>query len=176
MNLEWLKCVCFGYKSVESKRAEGQLTACEVLVFHHEEMYTMGIGKLSVRQGIWRAVKKIDSSLCAYRRERESSAPFSQCALMALRSTLKLVQTTCLPWKAQAAVHQILKLRIHLRSSSSSVYEHTQGSSCWWGYNACLWSWPRTFDKGRLGDSLALYQDVLLITVRNFLMLYSFFF
>ncbi|GFZ04988.1 polyketide cyclase/dehydrase and lipid transport superfamily protein [Actinidia rufa] len=73
---------------VESKRAEGQLTACEVFLFHHEEMgIPWEIAKLGVRQGMWRAFKKIDSGLCAYRRERESRAPLLQCALMAQINT-----------------------------------------------------------------------------------------
>ncbi|XP_057463806.1 uncharacterized protein LOC130753638 [Actinidia eriantha] len=75
-------------RAVESKRAEGQLTACEVFLFHHEEMgIPWEIAKLGVRQGMWRAFKKIDSGLCAYRRERESRAPLSQCALMAQINT-----------------------------------------------------------------------------------------
>ena len=64
------------------------MSACEVLLFHHEEMgIPWEIAKLGVRQGMWGAVKKIDRGLCAYRRERESSAPLSQCALMAQINT-----------------------------------------------------------------------------------------
>ncbi|GFS44526.1 polyketide cyclase/dehydrase and lipid transport superfamily protein [Actinidia rufa] len=75
-------------RAVESKKGGGQLSACEVLLFHHEEMgIPWEIAKLGVRQGMWGAVKKIDRGLCAYRRERESSAPLSQCALMAQINT-----------------------------------------------------------------------------------------
>ncbi|CAK9170335.1 unnamed protein product [Ilex paraguariensis] len=71
-------------RAVESKRGDGQLTACEVLLFHHEDMgFSWEIAKLGVRQGMWGAVKKIDAGLRAYQRERASGAPLSQCASMA---------------------------------------------------------------------------------------------
>ncbi|KAL7165648.1 hypothetical protein ACSBR2_041345 [Camellia fascicularis] len=58
-------------RAVESKRGDGQLTACEVLLFHHEEMgIPWEIAKLGVRQGMWGAVKKIDPGLRTYQRER----------------------------------------------------------------------------------------------------------
>ncbi|KAE9451920.1 hypothetical protein C3L33_16179, partial [Rhododendron williamsianum] len=76
------------YFSVESKRGDGQLTACEVLLFHHEEMgIPWEIAKLGIRQGMWGAVKKIEPGLRAYQREKESSAPLSRCAFMARINT-----------------------------------------------------------------------------------------
>ncbi|CAL5433558.1 unnamed protein product [Camellia sinensis] len=75
-------------RAVESKRGDGQLTACEVLLFHHEEMgIPWEIAKLGVRQGMWGAVKKIDPGLRVYQRERESGASLSRCAFMAQINT-----------------------------------------------------------------------------------------
>uniref|UniRef100_A0A5B7AW92 START domain-containing protein n=1 Tax=Davidia involucrata TaxID=16924 RepID=A0A5B7AW92_DAVIN len=75
-------------RAVESKRGDGQLTACEVLLFHHEDMgIPWEIAKLGVRQGMWGAVKKIDLGLRAYQRERASRAPLSHCAFMAQVNT-----------------------------------------------------------------------------------------
>ncbi|KAF5477964.1 hypothetical protein F2P56_004567 [Juglans regia] len=74
-------------RAVESKK-DGQLTACEVLLFHHEDMgIPREIAKLGVRQGMWGAVKKIDPGLRAYQRHRASGAPLSQCAFMAQINT-----------------------------------------------------------------------------------------
>ncbi|KAI7999412.1 Phosphatidylcholine transfer protein [Camellia lanceoleosa] len=67
-------------RAVESKRGDGQLTACEVLLFHHEEMgIPWEIAKLGVQ--------KIDPGLRAYQRERESGASLSRCAFMAQINT-----------------------------------------------------------------------------------------
>ncbi|KAG2680638.1 hypothetical protein I3843_11G108500 [Carya illinoinensis] len=74
-------------RAVESKK-DGQLTACEVLLFHHEDMgIPWEIAKLGVRQGMWGAVKKIDPGLRAYQRHRASGAPLSQCAFLAQINT-----------------------------------------------------------------------------------------
>ncbi|KAK4748714.1 hypothetical protein SAY87_015300 [Trapa incisa] len=71
-------------RAVESKRVEGQLAACEVLLFHHEDMgIPWEIAKLGVRQGMWGAVKKIEPGLRAYQRERASEARLSPSALVA---------------------------------------------------------------------------------------------
>ncbi|KAL4187283.1 hypothetical protein AMTRI_Chr09g18210 [Amborella trichopoda] len=70
-------------RAVESKR-DGQLTACEVLLFHHEDMgIPWEIAKLGVRQGMWGAVKKIEPGLRAYQAARKSGAQLSHCAFMA---------------------------------------------------------------------------------------------
>ncbi|PKI64388.1 hypothetical protein CRG98_015248 [Punica granatum] len=75
-------------RAVESKRRDGQLTACEVLLFHYEDMgIPWEIAKLGVRQGMWGAVKKIDPGLRAYQRERAAGAPLSRCAFMAQINT-----------------------------------------------------------------------------------------
>ncbi|XP_059449561.1 uncharacterized protein LOC132180673 [Corylus avellana] len=71
-------------RAVESKRGNGQLTACEVLLFHHEDMgIPSEIVKLGVRKGMWGAVKKIEPGLRTYQKARASGAPLSQPAFMA---------------------------------------------------------------------------------------------
>lgn len=73
---------------VESKRGNGELTACEVMLFHHEDMgIPWEIAKLGVRQGMWGAVKKLEPGLRAYQKHRASAAPLSQSALMAQINT-----------------------------------------------------------------------------------------
>ncbi|KAK3228202.1 hypothetical protein Dsin_008064 [Dipteronia sinensis] len=75
-------------RAVESRRGDGQLTACEVLLFHHEDMgIPWEIAKLGVRQGMWGAVKKIDPGLRAYQKERASGASISRSAFMAQINT-----------------------------------------------------------------------------------------
>ncbi|KAJ4956251.1 hypothetical protein NE237_013034 [Protea cynaroides] len=75
-------------RAVESKRGGGQLTACEVLLFHHEDMgIPWEIAKLGVRQGMWGAVKKIEPGLRAYQKARASGEALSQCAFMAQINT-----------------------------------------------------------------------------------------
>ncbi|XP_022738015.1 uncharacterized protein LOC111290801 isoform X1 [Durio zibethinus] len=75
-------------QAVESRRGNGQLTACKVLLFHHEDMgIPWEIAKLGVRQGMWGMVKKIEPWLCAYQKERASLAPLSGPASMAQINT-----------------------------------------------------------------------------------------
>ncbi|XXG76217.1 hypothetical protein AAC387_Pa08g0619 [Persea americana] len=82
-------------QAVESKKGDGQLTACEVLLFHHEDMgIPWEIAKLGVRHGMWGAVKKIEPGVRAYQRARESGAPLSQCTAMAQINTK--IDTSCL--------------------------------------------------------------------------------
>lgn len=60
------------------------MSACEVLLFHHEDMgIPWEIAKLGVRQGMWGAVKKIDRGLRRYQKHMASGAPLSHCAYMA---------------------------------------------------------------------------------------------
>ncbi|KAL1294444.1 hypothetical protein HN51_055225 [Arachis hypogaea] len=69
-------------------RKDDQLTACEVLLFHHEDMgIPWEIAKLGVRQGMWGAVKKFDPALRIYKKERASGAPLSPCARSAKINT-----------------------------------------------------------------------------------------
>ncbi|KAK8658346.1 hypothetical protein V6N13_036554 [Hibiscus sabdariffa] len=75
-------------RAVESRRGNGQMTACEVLLFHYEDMgIPWEIAKLGVRQGMWATVKKIEPGLRAYQKERESLASLSQSAYMAQINT-----------------------------------------------------------------------------------------
>ncbi|XP_030530275.1 uncharacterized protein LOC115740820 [Rhodamnia argentea] len=75
-------------RAVESKKGDGQLTACEVLLFHHEDMgIPWEIAKLGVRQGMWGAVKKIDPGLRAYQKQRSSGSQLSRYAFMARINT-----------------------------------------------------------------------------------------
>ncbi|KAF7828089.1 StAR-related lipid transfer protein 7, mitochondrial [Senna tora] len=74
-------------RPAESKK-DGKMTACEVLLFHHEDMgIPWEIAKLGVRQGMWGAVKKIDPGLRAYQKERASGAPLSRCACISQITT-----------------------------------------------------------------------------------------
>lgn len=74
-------------RAAESKR-DGQLTACEVLLFHHEDMgIPWEIAKLGVRQGMWGAVKKIEPGLRAYQKHRAAGASLSRSAFMAQINT-----------------------------------------------------------------------------------------
>ncbi|KAG6538616.1 stAR-related lipid transfer protein 7, mitochondrial-like [Zingiber officinale] len=69
-------------RAAESKR-DGQMTACEILLFHHEDMgIPWEIAKLGVRQGMWGCVKKIEPGLRAYQAARRSGEPLSHFALM----------------------------------------------------------------------------------------------
>ncbi|KAL2339547.1 hypothetical protein Fmac_007487 [Flemingia macrophylla] len=75
-------------RAVESKRGTGQLTACEVLLFHHEEMgIPWEIAKLGVRKGMWGTVQKIEPGLRAYQEARASGAALSHSAFMAQVNT-----------------------------------------------------------------------------------------
>ncbi|KFK33976.1 hypothetical protein AALP_AA5G086000 [Arabis alpina] len=75
-------------RAVESKRGDGQMTSCEVLLFHHEDMgIPWEIAKLGVRQGMWGAVKKIEPGLRAYQRARAAGAGLSPSATLAQINT-----------------------------------------------------------------------------------------
>ncbi|KAJ6969550.1 hypothetical protein NC653_034168 [Populus alba x Populus x berolinensis] len=73
---------------VESRKGDGQLTSCEVLLFHHEDMgIPWEIAKLGVRHGMWGIVKKIEPGLHAYQRIRASGVTLSRPAFMAQINT-----------------------------------------------------------------------------------------
>jgi hypothetical protein len=62
--------------AVESRKSDGQKTACEVLLFHYEDMgIPKEIAKLGIRQGMWGCVKRIDPGLRAYQNARLPSCP-----------------------------------------------------------------------------------------------------
>ncbi|KAL8170378.1 hypothetical protein V2J09_022182 [Rumex salicifolius] len=71
-----------------ASRKDGEMSACEVLLFHHEDMgIPWEIAKYGVRQGMWGAVKKIDPGLRAYQKERACGALLSRSATMAHKNT-----------------------------------------------------------------------------------------
>jgi len=74
-------CASVSYLDPVKSRKDGQLTSCEVLLFHHEDMgIPWEIAKLGVRQGMWGAVKKFDPGLRTYEKQRASGVPLSPCA------------------------------------------------------------------------------------------------
>ncbi|KAL0313113.1 UNVERIFIED_CONTAM: hypothetical protein Sradi_5710600 [Sesamum radiatum] len=76
------------YSSWCIDQRDGRLTACEVLLFHHEDMgIPWEIAKLGVRQGMWGAVKKIDPGLRSYQKHRASGSPLSRSGFMAQINT-----------------------------------------------------------------------------------------
>ncbi|PSS04499.1 StAR-related lipid transfer protein like [Actinidia chinensis var. chinensis] len=75
-------------QAVASCKGNGQLTACEVILFHLEDMgIPWEIAKFGVRQGMWGTVKKIERGLRAYQKERASGAPLSRSAFLAQVNT-----------------------------------------------------------------------------------------
>ncbi|KAJ0968633.1 hypothetical protein J5N97_025550 [Dioscorea zingiberensis] len=75
-------------RPAESSKGDGQCTACEVLLFHYEDMgIPWEIAKLGVRQGMWGCVKKIEPGLRAYQIARRSGEPLSPCGTMAQINT-----------------------------------------------------------------------------------------
>ncbi|KAM3233573.1 hypothetical protein P3L10_018932 [Capsicum annuum] len=71
-------------KPVESKKGDGQLSACEVTLLHYEDMgIPKDVAKLGVRHGMWGTVKKLHNGFRAYQNARKSEAAISRCAMMA---------------------------------------------------------------------------------------------
>ncbi|CAI0441847.1 unnamed protein product [Linum tenue] len=105
-------------RAAESKR-DGQLTACEVLLFHYEDMgIPWEIAKLGVRQGMWGAVKKIEPGLRLYQKERGSGAPLSRQGYMAQINS-----------KVSIDYLRTLENSSSISSSSESEIETSEGSS-----------------------------------------------
>lgn len=76
--------------AVESRRGDGQMSACEVTLLHYEDMgIPKDVAKLGVRHGMWGAVKKLHSGMRAYQNARKSEVSLSRSALMA-RITTKI--------------------------------------------------------------------------------------
>lgn len=71
-------------RAVESRKGDGQLSACEVTLVHHEDMgIPKDVAKLGVRHGMWGAVKKLHSGMRAYQNARKSEASLSRSASLA---------------------------------------------------------------------------------------------
>ncbi|XP_077245535.1 uncharacterized protein LOC143885312 [Tasmannia lanceolata] len=77
-------------RAVESRKGDGQPSACEVSLVHYEDMgIPKDVAKVGVRHGMWGALKKLHSGMRAYQNARKSEASLSRCALMA-RITTKI--------------------------------------------------------------------------------------
>ncbi|KAK2647192.1 hypothetical protein Ddye_022387 [Dipteronia dyeriana] len=77
-------------RAVESRKGDGQMTACEITLVHSEDMgIPKDVAKLGLRHGMWGAVKKLHSGMRAYQNARKSEASLSRSALMA-RITTKI--------------------------------------------------------------------------------------
>ena len=75
---------------MESRKGDGQLSACEVNLVHYEDMgIPKDVAKLGVRHGMWGTVKKLHSGMRAYQNARKTDTTLSRCALMA-RITTKI--------------------------------------------------------------------------------------
>lgn len=76
--------------AVESRKGDGQLSACEVTLIHYEDMgIPKDVARWGVRHGMWSAVKKLHNGMRAYQNARKSDASLSRSALMA-RITTKI--------------------------------------------------------------------------------------
>ncbi|XP_059632405.1 uncharacterized protein LOC132275049 isoform X2 [Cornus florida] len=77
-------------KPVQSRKGDGQLSACEVTLVHYEDMgIPKDVAKLGVRHGMWGTVKKLHSGFRAYQHSRKSGVSLSRSAKMA-RITTKI--------------------------------------------------------------------------------------
>lgn len=73
---------------VESSKGNSQPTACEVILFHHEDMgIPWEIAKFGVKQGMWGAVRKIERGFRAYQKAKAFGLKISHCAFMARVNT-----------------------------------------------------------------------------------------
>lgn len=75
-------------QAVKSMKGDGQLSACEVILFHYEDV---GIPKVfvnfAVHQRMWPHVQKICRGMYAYKMSQVSGAPLSKSASMARINT-----------------------------------------------------------------------------------------
>ncbi|KAF3778060.1 StAR-related lipid transfer protein 7 [Nymphaea thermarum] len=75
-------------RPVESRKGDGQLSACEVTLIHYEDMgIPKDVAKVGVRHGMWGAVKRLHSGVRAYQNARKLGASPSKYALSAQIST-----------------------------------------------------------------------------------------
>ncbi|XP_068634692.1 uncharacterized protein [Aristolochia californica] len=75
-------------RAVESRKGDGQSSACEVMLFHYEDMgIPKDVAKVGLRHGMWGAVKKLHSGFRAYQVARKGETALSRCALMACSTT-----------------------------------------------------------------------------------------
>lgn len=75
-------------RPVQSRKGDGLLSACEVILLHYEDMgIPRDVAKLGVRHGMWGTVKKLHGGFRAYQTARKQDEPLSRCALMATIAT-----------------------------------------------------------------------------------------
>ncbi|CAI9277768.1 unnamed protein product [Lactuca saligna] len=75
-------------RPVQSRKGDGVLSACEVILLHCEDMgIPRDVAKLGVRHGMWGTVKKLHGGFRAYQTARKQDEPRSRCALMATIAT-----------------------------------------------------------------------------------------
>ena len=133
---------------MESKRGNGGLTACEILLFHHEDMgIPYEIAKLGIRQGMWGCVKKIEPGLRAYQEARAAGEPASKSALMA-RINTKVGDNFVRSLETNSDESEIVKQKKNLREAMC------RGSLCSAGQS--LWRAPSIKGSSRRLSSLAL--------------------
>ncbi|KAM7485236.1 hypothetical protein LguiA_001245 [Lonicera macranthoides] len=71
-------------KPVQSRKGDGQLSACEVSLVHYEDMgIPKDVAKLGVRTGMWGTVKKLHGGFRAYQHTRKTEASISRIARLA---------------------------------------------------------------------------------------------
>ncbi|KAI3504197.1 hypothetical protein L1887_32742 [Cichorium endivia] len=75
-------------RPVQSRKGDGLLSACEVILLHCEDMrIPRDVAKLGVRHGMWGTVKKLHGGFRAYQTARKQDEPLSRCARMATIAT-----------------------------------------------------------------------------------------
>ena len=94
-NIVWMLNENTNTNAVESRKGDGQPTACEVSLVHYEDMgIPKDVAKLGVRHGMWGAVKKLHSGLRAYQTGRKSDSSLSRIAQMARITTVLDMDST----------------------------------------------------------------------------------
>lgn len=74
--------------AVQSRKGDGVLSSCEVILLHCEDMgIPRDVAKLGVRHGMWGTVKKLHGGFRAYQSARKQDPALSRCALMAAIAT-----------------------------------------------------------------------------------------
>lgn len=76
-------------RAAESIKNKGQMTACEVMFFHAEDMHIpKRIAKIGIRQGMWGCVRKMEPVLRKYKVHHSTVKTLSQSARMAQLYTM----------------------------------------------------------------------------------------
>ncbi|PWA44983.1 START domain-containing protein [Artemisia annua] len=75
-------------RPVQSRKGDGLLTSCEVILLHYEDMgIPKDVAKLGVRHGMWGTLKKLHGGFRAYQTARKQDPTLSRCAHMAAIAT-----------------------------------------------------------------------------------------